>query len=136
MSHDAKALVLHCMDFRFIDGLNRWFDEQGLTKQYDRVAAAGAVKNLVDPTLPTDIEFIERQIDISKRLHNITEVWLVNHRDCGAYGKIFADAESETQRHTVDLKKAKMMIEEKFGLKLKTFLATLCANSGVTVETV
>lgn len=134
MSHTAKALVLHCMDFRFIDGLNRWLDEQGLTNQYDRVVAAGAAKNLVDPSQPTDIEFIERQIAISKQLHEITEVWLINHRDCGAYGKIFSDADAEKKRHADDLKKAKTMVEAKFGLTVKTFLATLGADNEVTVE--
>ncbi len=136
MSHNAKALVLHCMDFRLVDGMNLWFDDQGLTNQYDRVVVAGAVKNLVDPTQPTDIEFIERQIDISKRLHEISEVWLINHRDCGAYGKIFATPEAETERHHADLAKAKAMIEAKFGLTVKTFLATLGDNHSVTVEAV
>lgn len=134
MSHTAKALVLHCMDFRFQKGLNEWLQSQGLVHNYDLVAAAGGAKNLVDPAQPTDVEFIERQIDISKRLHAVTEVWLINHRDCGAYGKIFATPEEETQRHTNDLAKAKEMVEAKFGLTVKTFLATLGEGNSVSVE--
>jgi carbonic anhydrase len=122
------------MDFRFVDGLNRWLDEQGLTNQYDRVVVAGAAKNFVDPTQPSDVEFITRQIDIAQRLHAITEVWLINHRDCGAYGKIFATPEAETARHTDDLAKAKTLIEQQFGLTVKTFLATLGEGNTVLVE--
>lgn len=136
MSHTATALVLHCMDFRFIDGLNRWLDQQGLTHQYDRVVAAGAAKNLSDTTQPTDMEFILRQIDIAQRLHSISEVWLINHRDCGAYGKIFATTEAETARHLGDLAKAKELIAQKFNLNVKTFLATLGEANAVMVEAV
>lgn len=137
MSHTAKALVLHCMDFRFIDGLNRWLVEQGLKDAYDRVAIAGAVKNLVDPSEPTDPAFVMRQIDIAKRLHAISEVWLVNHRDCGAYGKIFANEQEELERHRGDLLRAQQMVQGLHpDLRIHLVLAALDSEHGVTFTTI
>lgn len=135
MSHTAKALVLHCIDFRFIDGLNHWLDEQGLTGQYDRVAVAGAVKNLVDPAESTDPAFVMKQIEISKRLHDISEVWLINHRDCGAYGKIFTTDDDELARHRGDLLKAQQMVSGVIsGVTVKLFLAALSEEHSISIQ--
>ena len=77
-------------------------------KTYDYVGFAGATKNL---------ETIIGQLDISVRLHQVKEVVLINHEDCGAYG-----AESTHDRHALDLNKAKKMILEKYpALKVDLF---------------
>lgn len=100
---------------------------QGLNNQYDDVGAAGAAKNLVEPYDSSDIEFIIRQIQIAKKLHNIQEVVIVNHRDCGAYGKgTFANEQEETDRHTKDLKDAAHLVSHRIeGLTVRTYLARL-----------
>jgi len=123
-NHGAKALVLRCMDYRFVTTLGEHLVELGLKDQYDLVCVAGAAKNMVDPFDPKDPEFIMRQIDIAKRLHHIEEVIIFNHLDCGAYGKIFDSREDEVLRHETDLAKAKAMILEKFpDLKVRMVLA-------------
>jgi carbonic anhydrase len=137
MSHTAKALLLHCMDFRFVHETVHFMKSQGLIDQYDDVGAAGAVKNLVDPMAPSDPEFIFRHIEIAQRLHHIESVYLLNHRDCGAYGKFYTTPEEEVERHHQDLKKAAAMITEKFpDLSVKSFLATLEAPGKVGFEPV
>ncbi len=125
MSHTVKALLLHCIDYRFVHATVHFMKSQGLIDRYDDVGAAGAAKNLVDPYEHSDVEFILRQIAIAKKLHDIQEVVIVNHRDCGAYGKgTFANETEETERHTRDLGKAKQMIEHRVeGVKVRTFLA-------------
>jgi carbonic anhydrase len=65
-------------------------------KKYDYVGYAGGVKDLIT---------IVKQLDISVRLHHISQVILMNHEDCGAYGK-----ESTHERHSQDLKTAKIVI--------------------------
>lgn len=131
MSHSAKAIVIHCIDFRFITGLKNYLHKDlGLRGQYDKVSIAGAAKNLVDPTHPHDVEVVLRQIEISQRLHAITEVLLINHKDCGAYGNIFASPEEEERRHHDDLAKAAILIKERFPrLMVKTMLAGLTEDS-------
>ena len=52
-----------------------------------------------------DLETIMKQIDISVRLHQIKQVVLIHHEECGAYG-----AETTRERHTQDLQKAKETI--------------------------
>ncbi len=136
MSHTAKALLLHCIDYRFVHETVHFMKSQGLIDQYDDVGAAGAAKNLVDPYDASDVEFIFRQIEIAKKLHDIQEVVIVNHRDCGAYGKgVFATEAEETERHTHDLAKAKMMIEHRVdGVKVRTYLAWLQEPHGVDFD--
>ena len=40
--HKANALVLTCMDFRFIDDEDRFLDKIGLNNSYDKFVLAGA----------------------------------------------------------------------------------------------
>lgn len=65
-------------------------------KTYDLVGFAGSTKSL-----PT----IMKQVKISKSLHLISQVVLIHHEECGAYG-----AESTPKRHAEDLNKAKKRI--------------------------
>ncbi len=135
MNHQAKALVLHCIDFRFIHELVHFMKDQGLDRQYDDVAAAGAAKNLVDPYDPHDVEFVLRQIELAKKLHSISTVYVINHLDCGAYGKIFNNPVEEHERHTRDLTKAKNLIMKRFeGLKVKTVIAGINPQGKVYFE--
>lgn len=136
MKHEAKALVLRCMDFRFVSSLRDHLVTMGLKDQYDLVCVAGAAKNMVDPLNPADPEFVMRQIEIAKRLHNIQEVIIINHLDCGAYGKDFKTPAEEKARHQADLKKAKELIQRRFpDLQVRTQLAGLVPSITATVET-
>lgn len=135
MSHAAKALVLRCMDYRFVTTLREYLVSLGLKDQYDLVSVAGAAKNIVDPFDPKDPEFVMRQIDISVRLHSIQEVMIINHLDCGAYGKIFKTKKEERHRHESDLEKAKAMIHEKFPqLKVRMVLTGMHPEGGFHVD--
>ena len=135
--HQAKALVLRCMDFRFVSSIREHLLNLGLGDQYDLVSVAGAAKNLVDPSNPADPEFIFRQIDIAHRLHQIEEVIIINHLDCGAYGKIFNSPDEERARHVADLNNAKAMIAARFpNLRVVTLLAGLAEDRTAVVERV
>lgn len=97
-NHTCDALVVTCIDFRFQDYINNWISKNIPTKSYDRVALSGGVKNL---------ETILGQLEISKKLHDIKKVILINHEDCGAYG------ESGTlEKHAENLKNAAKKIKE------------------------
>ncbi len=138
MTHTAKALVLHCIDFRFVHETALFLRSLGLAEQYDDVGAAGAAKNLVDPYDAKDPEFILRQVEIAKKLHHISQVVVINHLDCGAYGKgTFASASEERERHLRDLKAAKNVIEKRFdGLAVVTVLARIDEHGKIGFEKV
>jgi carbonic anhydrase len=138
MNHSAKALVLHCIDFRFIHDIVHFMKSVGLLGQYDDVAAAGAAKNLADPYDGHDQEFVLRQIEIARKLHGISEVYVINHLDCGAYGKgTFANADEERARHQRDLQVAKNVIERRFeGLHVTKILARIDDTGKIDFEKV
>lgn len=116
MAHQAKAAVIRCIDFRFVSDTASFLKNLGYGGQYDDIALAGAVKNFVDPYDQADVEFLYRQIKISRKLHGVTDVVLINHTDCGAYGgrQTFASEAEEHDRHVKDLKRAQEMIEHHF----------------------
>lgn len=115
MSHRAQALVLHCIDFRLPDEIKEFLASRGLARRYDLVSLAGGVKSLVAPENESEKNFILKQIEISSRLHQIKEVYLINHSDCGAYGgrKAFGSEDKEREKHLEDLKQAQKIISDK-----------------------
>lgn len=72
--HQSDALVITCIDWRFQKFLYEFLNSLDLS--YDRVSWAGAGK---------EKDKILTQVDISVRLHNIKQLFLIHHQDCGAY---------------------------------------------------
>ncbi len=95
--HITDSIVVHCIDFRFQKYLDPWLLEHFGHGNFDRVSLAGGV---------FDVFAVLRQVEISDRLHKIKKVVLVNHEDCGAYGK-----EGNYARHKADLEE----VERKIG---------------------
>lgn len=98
--HNCEVAVVTCIDFRLQEYIDNWIKQKFGTRNHDRIAWAGGVKNL---------DLILGQIEISYKLHHIKNVVLINHEDCGAYG-----AEGTPQKYAEDLKNAKAKILEKF----------------------
>jgi carbonic anhydrase len=112
-THTCQAIVVSCMDFRLRTALRKWTKETLKDEGFDRLAIAGGVKNL---------PFVLDQVELSYKLHAITEVYLINHEDCGAYG-----AEGTYKKHKEDLSFARKIIKRKFP-KLKIYLLYLKLN--------
>ena len=100
MAHNCDGLVVSCIDFRFQKYIRTWLEDTMKNKTFDYVGYAGSVK---------DLDTIMGQLEISKRLHNINEVYLINHEDCGAYREL-----GTPEKHREDLLKAKTAILEKY----------------------
>lgn len=98
--HVCDAIIVCCIDFRFQKYIRDWTDKNLANKTFDLVGYAGSTKNL---------EIIIEQIGISVRLHEIKEVVLIHHEECGAYG-----IESTPERHSEDLKKAGKEIQKRY----------------------
>ncbi len=113
MSHQCKALVIVCMDFRFHSAIRDFLVSLGIKDDYDLVSLAGVTKDLVDNDA-AGREIILKQIKTSKQLHGIREVYLIHHMDCGGYGghAAFADETAEKEKQLADLKTAKQIIEQ------------------------
>ena len=137
MPHACKALIIHCIDFRFAKAIKKYLEDQNLFGDIDIVSVAGAVKNIVEPKERGHADFLMKRIDISKTLHDIKQVILMNHTDCGAYGgeQSFGSAEEEREKHLSDLKDAKIKILKKNPeLEVKSVLAVISQNENITFE--
>jgi carbonic anhydrase len=101
------------MDFRLGPALDRFLEAQDLGGDCDVVSLAGAAKGFTDDE---SRDLLMKQIDISKRLHGIEEVYLMSHTDCGAYGgkKAFADDAAEHARLVSDMRQAAELIVGKW----------------------
>ncbi|MCJ7434358.1 MAG: hypothetical protein MUO77_12795 [Anaerolineales bacterium] len=98
--HTCEAVVIHCIDFRLQEYLNRWPVQRFGERNYDRVSLAGGIK---------DIDSIIKQVGISHRLHETRKAILINHEDCGAYGD-----GATVEQHKHDLAEARRKIAALF----------------------
>jgi carbonic anhydrase len=89
LANTCEAVVVHCFDFRLQHFLNDWLTKRFGIKNYDRISLPGAVR---------EFAYVQPQIWLSYRLHNVKKVILINHEDCLAYG-----AAGTKERHISDL---------------------------------
>lgn len=111
--HQWDVLAISCIDGRFIKQTIDWISER-TDGTFDFRTEVGSSKAIVD-SLP-DRERLFELINVSIRLHDIQEVWLINHIDCGAYGgsKNFENIEKEKEFHFSELNKAKEYVNAGF----------------------
>ena len=122
--HTCKALVIHCIDFRFRKSLAQ-FLEARFGDSYDLISVAGGLKRLVVD--PLENNFILEQIKISDRLHKPEVILLIQHEDCGAYGGsvAFGDFSTEQEAQNQELEKAKALLREQCTQSVEKYLARL-----------
>lgn len=99
-NHGCEAAIVTCIDFRFQEFINNWITRNFSPKTFDRISIAGGV---------FDFDYVLKQVEISKRLHHIKKVALINHEDCGAYGEA-----GTPEKHAEDLKKAVALIKQQY----------------------
>jgi carbonic anhydrase len=129
-SEKAKALVLSCIDFRFIHSLNHFLETSGLEGQYDLTALAGASLALANFPHPAETEAFWDQLDISYNLHHVRSVIICDHQDCGAYEMLYPslsqNVERERKIHASSLKSAAEKILNRYpNVKVTSYFATL-----------
>lgn len=145
MSHTCQSVVVHCIDFRFQKAINNYLQKQSLLGDCDIVSIAGGARDLAHPSLVGTLSgndqtaFVLAQVNTSKRLHDIKQIILINHSDCGAYGgsEAFDSERAEAAKHAADLKRAKELLEGAIpGIIVKGLLAKMDAAGQITFEPV
>jgi hypothetical protein len=110
----ARALVLSCIDFRFVEQEHAFLARQQLRGAADWVALAGASLALTGFPHRADARAFWDQLQLSRSLHHIPQVILLDHQDCGAYASIhpepFADLQAEQAFHARTLRRAREQI--------------------------
>jgi hypothetical protein len=86
----GPALLLSCMDLRCLDEIVEFMDHDGLTNRYDHVILAGASLGALGGC-QRKYEHWEKMfwehLKLAYDLHHIKDVYIMEHRDCGAYRK-------------------------------------------------
>ena len=121
------------MDFRLGSAIRDYLNENSLYNDVDIISMAGAAKGLNSEPAGA----LEGQIDLSKRLHTINTVILMNHTDCGGYGGrgAFDSTEAEREHHLAELENAASRLKEKYPeLTIKKVLADIKEDGSVNIE--
>ena len=79
-----EAMLLTCIDPRFVTPVNSWLNGRGLQGRFSQFAIAGAAVGVVAPAFSAWHVAFWDNLGASIQLHKITRVIVVNHRDCGA----------------------------------------------------
>ena len=118
-THFAEAMVLTCIDYRFIDNIISFLEaDPALSQRYDQTALAGASLGYNQDEFkcwrPTFIELTKLAIE----LHHIKQLIVFDHMDCGAYQLLYPDIElntdEERQLHIKNIKEFIYRVSKKF----------------------
>jgi len=111
MPNDNKctALVISCIDYRFISSRRDYLLKIGIKDRYGLLTTPGASLN---------VQKIKDDIKTSLKVHSPSEVYIFDHSDCAVYGE-----NNSEERHTQNLKKAKEVINKiQNDLKIYTYI--------------
>ena len=88
----AVAMVFNCMDFRLRDNTKCNLNCKGYYNNYDEVISAGVslgYNGLL--TFNGWSDYIDTHIVLGHMLHNISEIIIIEHCQCGAYAAQYGD---------------------------------------------
>lgn len=129
-----SVLLLSCMDARLIDELADLMSRDNLTNRYDHVVLAGASLGALQEEYPHWREVFFDHLRLAIELHQIRDVYIVEHRNCGAYrrflGKDYDDSPADQAREEHDHRTYAMqlhdLVRERFPeLQVRCFLMDL-----------
>jgi len=114
---NVPLLMLTCMDSRYPHRIIQTMDSRGLRGKYDQLILAGASLGIVHKR-EWQTTFLD-QLGFAIKEHGVTEVMILDHRDCGAYKKLLKpgvgpeDPKKEKKAHIKISKKAISLITKK-----------------------
>lgn len=134
--HTCEQFCLSCIDFRFVDDVTFYQNLKGDANNHDAFCLAGASLGYNGiPNYENWILCCEQTIDLSYDLHEISEVTIFDHLDCGAYGLVYTpeqlEGDGEFKLHVENLNKAEATILKKFSYikKVNKFIFDLSYNA-------
>jgi carbonic anhydrase len=126
-----EAMVVGCIDPRLQEPVHAYTSQRGLTGKFSQFVIAGAAIGVVAPAFKDWHKAFWDNLATSVKLHHITSVIAIDHRDCGAakiaYGEAkVADQATETATHRAAMAEfRKQVAERQAGLKVETGLMAL-----------
>ncbi len=124
------------MDFRLESAIESYMSDNDLTNDTDVISIAGAAKDLNDGSMGGAVE---SQLSLSKKLHDINCITLMNHTDCGGYGgrDAFDSREAEWENHVEALKTAETYLKGTYpDVAIKKVIADIQDDGSVEIKEV
>ena len=113
-----KAMVLSCIDPRFQSIVYAYLKKKNLNGRYSSFTVAGAAIGVTANKFKKWHKTFWDNFDTSLKLHNITKLIVINHRDCGAAKIISGKKElskiNETKVHKNSFQKIKKIFRKKY----------------------
>jgi hypothetical protein len=79
-----EAMLLMCIDPRFVRHTNTFMERRNLMDHYSQFGLAGAAAGVIAPRFQSWRQTFWENLAASIELHSINAVIALNHRDCGA----------------------------------------------------
>lgn len=124
----AVAMVFNCMDFRLRDNTKCNLNCKGYYDNYDEVIAAGVslgYNGLL--TFNGWSDYIDTHIALGHMLHNISEILIVEHAQCGAYAAQYGSSVIPTPPGKYPVSGGYLLISDEIALQTQN--VNLCATS-------
>ncbi len=139
-----NALLVSCMDLRLIDNIVSFMHADNMTNRYDQYIAAGCSLG-IEKNKNWRQSFFDH-LKLACDLHDIQDVYILEHRNCGAYKEMlgkagnFGVSAAEQKREKSSHKKyadqlnhdiVKWAKENGYQLTVQNFLMDLRGHVGV-----
>jgi len=111
---DVSVLVLSCIDSRFVESMTYNLSKNEIHNDFDLITMAGASLG----ALTWKQTFIDH-IEIAMSLHNIKEVYSIEHMDCGMYKNTYGT--DNLNLHIKNINELEKIVLN-YGLKFKGFI--------------
>ena len=111
---DVSVLVLSCIDSRFVESMMYNLSKGKIHNDFDLITMAGASLG----ALTWKQTFIDH-VEIAMKLHNIKEIYTIDHLDCGMYKSKLGVDDLETHKKNVN-ELGKIVMN--YGLKFRGFI--------------
>ena len=124
------------MDFRLESAIEEYMANNKLTNDTDVISIAGAAKDVNDQSMGGAVA---GQLALSKKLHDINTIVLMNHTDCGGYGgrSAFESREAEWQNHVDALNGAAAILKATYpDVTIKKTIADINDDGSIEIKEV
>lgn len=103
-----NVVLLSCMDLRLMSELTEFMERDNLTNRYDHLIFAGASLGVLHESSPGVQPWRDTFFDhlsVALQLHQPHDVYLVEHRNCGAYIKFLGQDHDFDEEKVADMKR-------------------------------
>lgn len=112
LTHGAEALVLSCIDYRFVNVMTNFLQSSpSLTNSYDPMVLAGASLGYNQKKFKAWQKTFIDHVKLAIELHDIKQMVVFDHMDCGAYVLFYPDIEANSEEERkLHIKNIKLFI--------------------------